>query len=71
MKRYTVITWSDDIGSDEHMDYSRFSEAANAASKFRGCEEYAAVYDAKTKTAYVIFGDPDTVVFSDFVTVIF
>ena len=70
MKRYQVVTWSSDIGSDSHMDYSRFSDAATAAGKFRGCEEYAAVYDHKTKTAYIIFGDPETPVFSDFVTVI-
>ncbi len=70
MKRYQVVTWSYDIGSDSHMDYSRFSEAAAAARKFRGREEYAAVYDHKTKTAHIVFGDPETPVFCDYVTVI-
>lgn len=70
MKRYLVTTWSDDIGSDSHMDFNHFSDAVEDARKYKGREEYGAIYDSETKTAYVIFGDPDTPVFSSFVTVI-
>ena len=70
MKRYQVVTWSCDIGSDEHMDYSDFSDAYMAARKYLGAEEYAAVYDSKEKVAYVVFGDPATDVFISIVRVI-
>ena len=70
MKRYQVVTWSWDIGSDEHMDYSKFNEAYRAARKYLGTEEYAAIYDHKEKVAYVVFGDPATEVFNSYVRVI-
>ena len=68
-RRYQVVTYSSDIGSDEKMDFSRFSEAVRDAKKYRKTEEYAAVYDRITKTAFVIFGSLYTPVFSDFVSV--
>ena len=68
-KRFLVVTYSDDIGSDDRMDFTRISTAAKDAEAYRGIEEYAAVYDKKSRTAYVIFGDINTRVFADNVTV--
>ena len=69
MKRYQVVTYSQDIGTDGRMDFARLSEAVKDAKKYRSTEEYAAVYDRITKTALVVFGDLYTSVFADFVTV--
>ena len=68
-RRYQVVTWCNDIGSDEKMDYNRFSFAVADAEAFRKTEEYAAVYDRYYKIAFVIFGDPTTPVFADTVLV--
>ncbi len=68
--RFLVVTWSDDIGSDEGMDFKKLSDAIKEAELFRKTEQYAAVYDKQSKTAYVIFGDPSTPVFSDRITVL-
>lgn len=68
-RRYQVVTYSEDIGSDEKMDFSRLSDAVSDAKKYRKAEEYAAVYDRITKTAFVIFGSLYTPVFADFVAV--
>lgn len=70
-KRYVVATWSDDIGSKEHMDFSNKREAEKEARKYKNEEEYAAIYDYKTKTAFVVFGNPFIPVFSDFVQVFY
>ena len=70
MKRYQVVTWSWDIGSDDRMYFSRFNDAYKDARKYLGLEEYAAVYDRKEKVAYVVFGNPWIKVFNDYVRVI-
>lgn len=70
MKRYQVVTHSYDIGTDEHMDFSKFGDAARSASKFKGLEEYCAIYDRIKQIAYVVFGDISTPVFCDFVKVV-
>ena len=69
-KRYLVITWSRDIGSDEHMDFRAEAEAIKECRKYRKSEEYGAVYDQRNKIAYVVFGDADIPVFADSVTVV-
>ena len=68
-RRYQVVTWSRDIGSDEHMDYNDAAAAIAEAQRYKGREEYAAVYDRQTKTAVVVFGDPFTPVFREYVTI--
>ena len=68
--RYQVVTYSQDIGSDEKMDYPKLTEAIKAAEKYKGKEEYAAVYDREKKVAFVVFGDIETPVFNDSVYVI-
>lgn len=67
--RYQVITWSDDIGADERMDYKTKAEAVKAARAYKGHEEYAAVYDREKKTAFVVFGNPYIDIFANWVTV--
>ena len=69
-KRWIVITWSWDIGSDEHMDFRTKAEAIKECRKYRKTEEYGAVYDQRNKIAYVVFGDADIPVFADGVTVV-
>lgn len=69
-KRYLVITWSRDIGSDEHMDFRAKAEAIKECRKYRESEEYGAVYDQRKRIAYVVFGDVDIPVFADGVTVV-
>lgn len=66
---FQVVVWSNDIGSDEKMDYDCFTDAVKAARKFRKREQYAAVYVRPQKKAYVVFGDVDTPVFADWVSV--
>lgn len=67
--RYQVVTWSRDTGDDEKLHFTRKADAIRHARSFRKIEDYAAVYDAATKTATVIFGNPYTPVFADYVTV--
>lgn len=68
-KPFQVVVWSNDIGSDEKMDYDCFTDAVKAARKFRKTEQYAAVFVRSQKKAYVVFGDVNTPVFSDWVSV--
>lgn len=67
--RYQVVTWSDDVGTDEKMDFRGKREAERAARSYLGSEDYAAVYDKVEKAALVIFGNPKRMIFSDFVKV--
>lgn len=69
--RYQVYTWSDDIGADDKMDFSSKREAINEAMKCKGKEEYAAVYDKQTNTAFVVFGNPFSPVFCEYVKVFY
>lgn len=70
-KRYQVCTWSDDIGADDKMDFASEREAIKEAMKYKGKEEYAAVYDNQTKTAFVVFGNPFSPVFREYVKVFY
>lgn len=71
-RRYQVVTYSRDIGSNERMDYLTLKQAVREAKKYRKSEEFAAVYDCDLKIAYVVFGGMDLArdkVFSDYVTI--
>lgn len=70
-KRYQVCTWSDDIGSDEKIDFTNKREAMKYAMKYKGKEDYAAVFDNETNTAFVVFGNPFSSVFSEYVKVFY
>lgn len=69
MKRYQVVTWSNDIGSDEKMDFESFTKAIREAKKYRRTEEYAAIYDTLFQTAHVVYGNLSTPVFVDSIRV--
>lgn len=68
-KRYQVVTWSSDTGSDGRMDYTNKKEAIRNAKKYREAEEYAAIFDRKAMAAFVVFGNIETEVFSAWVKV--
>jgi len=68
-KRYSVVTWSDDVGTDERMDYTRKADAIKEARSYNGKEEYAAIYDRKKQAAFVVFGGVKKSVFSVYVSV--
>lgn len=70
MKRFQVVTWSNDIGSDEKMDFDGLQSAIKEAKKYRKREEYAAVYDNFFKIAILVFGDISAPVFTDNIKVI-
>jgi hypothetical protein len=67
--RYQVVTYSGDVGIDEKLDFRRKKDAIAHARLYRGREEYAAVYDEKTRTATVVFGSLFAPVFTDRVEV--
>ena len=66
---FQVVTWSNDIGSDEKMDFDCFTDAVKEARKYRKTEQYAAVYVRPQKKAYVVFGDVSALVFAEWVSV--
>jgi hypothetical protein len=68
--RYQVVTYSHDIGIDEKLDFQRKKDAIAHARLYKKREDYAAVYDEKTRTATVVFGNPFTRVFADRVEVV-
>lgn len=70
-RRYQVVTWSDDCGTDEKMDFNTLSAAFADANGYQGAEAAAAVYDYKTKTAYAVFGPVSKNMFSDFVKIVY
>jgi hypothetical protein len=70
MKRYQVVTYSDDIGTDEQMDFNKLYPAILAAGSYKKREDYAAVYDRVENIAFVVFGSVLSPVFSESVRVI-
>mgnify|MGYP003502218183 CR=1 FL=1 len=70
MKRFQVVTYSDDIGTDEHMDFDGLQSAIKEAKKYRKREQYAAIYDNFFKIAIVVFGNPATPVFTDNIKIV-
>lgn len=70
MRRYQVVIYSWDIGTDDKMDFNSLVDAIKDAKKYKGREEYAAVYDTVEKIAYVVFGNKYTSVFTDNVRIV-
>lgn len=70
-KRYQVATWSSDVGADDKMDFGSKKEAEKEARKYKGIEEYACIFDRRTCSAFVIFGNPFSPVFRDYVKVFY
>lgn len=70
-KRYQVVTYSDDCGADEKMDFNTLSEAFNDAIGYQGKEDAAAVYDHQSGVAYSVFGLVGSYMFSDSVKIVY
>lgn len=70
-RRYQVVTWSDDCGTDEKMDFNTLAAAFADANGFKGKEDAAAVYDYETGIAYAIFGPVSKNMFSDSVKIVY
>lgn len=70
-KRYQVCTWSDDVGADDKMDFASKKEAIQDAIKYKGKEDYAAAFDNETNTAFIVFGNPFSPVFREYVQVFY
>lgn len=71
IKRYQVVTYCNECGTDEKMDFNTLSEAFRDANSYQGEEDAAAVYDYETKTAYAVFGLVGQNMFSDFVKIVY
>lgn len=71
MRRYQVVTYCDECGTDEKMDFETLSEAFMDAIKYQGKEEAAAVCDYETNTAYAVFGRVDRNMFSNSVKIVY
>ena len=71
MRRYQVVTWSDDCGTDEKMDFNTLAAAIMDANGFQGKEEAAAVYDYQEEIAYAVFGPVSRNMFSDSVKIVY
>lgn len=70
-RRYQVVTYCDECGTDEKMDFSTLSEAFKEAEKHRGEEDAAAVYDYQTGIAYAVFGLVGSNMFSKSVKIVY
>ena len=70
-RRYQVVTWSDDCGTDEKMDFNTLSQAMADAGCYVGKEEAAAVYDYQTGTAYAVVGPVGQNMFSSSVKIVY
>ena len=70
-KRYQVVTYCDECGIDEKMDFNTLSEAFRDAGSYQGKEDAAAVYDYHTGIAYAVFGLVGQNMFSDAVKIVY
>lgn len=71
MKRYQVVTYCDECGTDEKMDFNTLSEAFKDAMSYRGKEDAAAVYDYQSGIAYAVFGMVGSNMFSESVKIVY
>lgn len=70
-KRYQVVTYCHECGTNEKMDFNTLSEAFMDASNYQGKEDAAAVYDYHTGIAYAVFGLVGQSMFSDSVKIVY
>ena len=71
MRRYQVVTYCDECGTDEKMDFNTLAEAFKDANSYHGKEDAAAVYDYHTGIAYAVFGLVGQNMFSDSVNIVY
>ena len=66
---YSIVTSSRDCGSDEFGRYVRKADARKDARRYKKDWEYVAIYNDKTRSATVVYGDHDRAVFAPWVTI--
>ena len=66
---YSIVTSSRDCGSDEFGCYVRKADALKDARRYKKDWEYVAIYNDKTRSATVVYGDHDRAVFASWVTI--
>ena len=66
---YSIVTYSRNYGSDEFGRYVRKADARKDARRYKKDWEYVAIYNDKTRSATVVYGDPDRSVFASWVTI--
>ena len=66
---YSIVTYSRNYGSDEFGCYVRKADARKDARRYKKDWEYVAIYNDKTRSATVVYGDHDRSVFASWVTI--
>ena len=66
---YSIVTYSRNYGSDELGCYVRKADALKDARRYKKDWEYVAIYNDKTRSATVVYGDHDRAVFASWVTI--
>ena len=66
---YSIVTSSHDCGDKEFGCYVRKADALKDARRYKKDWEYVAIYNDKTRSATVVYGDPDRSVFASWVTI--
>ena len=66
---YSIVTYSRNYGRDEFGRYVRKADARKDARRYKKDWEHAAIYHDKTRSATVVYGDPDRSVFASWVTI--
>ena len=66
---YSIVTYSRNYGSDEFGCYVRKADALKDAHRYKKDWEYVAIYNDKTRSATVVYGDHDRSVFAPWVTI--
>lgn len=67
---YSIVTSSHDCEVKEFGWYTRKADARKDARRYKKDWEYVAIYNDKTRSATVVYGDHDRLVFASWVTII-
>ena len=66
---YSIVTSSRDCEVKEFGCYVRKADARKDARRYKKDWEYVAIYNDKTRSATVVYGDHDRAVFASWVTI--
>ena len=66
---YSIVTSSRDFEVKEFGWYTRKADARKDARRYKKDWEYVAIYNDKTRSATVVYGDPGRSVFASWVTI--
>lgn len=67
---YSIVTSARDFEVKEFGWYTRKADALKDARRYKKDWEYVAIYNDKTRSATVVYGDHDRSVFASWVTII-